>query len=125
MSNGLQINVSQMQGRVPVTVFHIKGAIDASTQQDLQAKAKEAFEAGTRDLILDLSDVSYMASAGFRAIHSMYTMLHADEPKNAPHKPLHLKLLNPSPEVSRIIKTLGFDIYVSTATDLKEAVAAF
>jgi anti-anti-sigma factor len=125
MSNGLQISVSQMQGRVPVTVFHIKGAIDASTQQDLQAKAKEAFESGTRDLVLDLSDVSYMASAGFRAIHSIYGMLHADEPKNAPHKPLHLKLLNPSPEVSRIIKTLGFDIYVSTATDLKEAVAAF
>lgn len=123
MSSDLQIKVSQMEGRVPVTVLHITGQIDASTSSGLQAKATEAHKAGTNHLLLDLSDVDYMASAGFRAIHSINQMLQGDSQGDAANPPL--KLLNPSDEVSRIIKTLGFDHYVSTHTDLKDAIASF
>jgi anti-anti-sigma factor len=124
MLNDMQIAISQMQGRVPVTVFHIKGQIDANTSKNLEAKAAEAVGSGTHDLLLDLSDVTYMSSAGFRAVHSIYTMLNGDEQKGG-QQISHLKLLNPSEDINRIIWTLGFNAFVSTHSDLKAAVGAF
>jgi len=121
MSSEMQISISQMEGRIPVTVFHIKGQIDANTHKELTERATEAKAMGTQDILLDLTDVTYMASAGFRAMHSIHKMLQTDESDDT----LHLKVLNPSEEVSRIIKTLGFDAYVSTHSDLKEAVNSF
>ena len=38
----MEINVSQQQGRVPVTVFHIKGDIDAQTSGELESQAQQA-----------------------------------------------------------------------------------
>ena len=55
----METHISNEQGRVPVTVFHIKGEIDTNSYEQLQAQAKQAFEAGTRNLLLDLRAVYY------------------------------------------------------------------
>jgi anti-anti-sigma factor len=126
MSTELQISVSQMEGRVPVTVFHITGPLDANTSKDLESRATEAITSGTKNLLLDLAGVSYMASAGYRTLHKIYNMLHPGETLQHKTNGRHLKLLNPSPEASRIIKTLGFDAFLDVLTgDLRGAVQAF
>ena len=48
----MEITVSQEQGRVPVTVFHLKGPAIESDQ--LQDSAKEASDAGAHNLVIDL-----------------------------------------------------------------------
>ena len=42
----MEIAVSHAQGRVPVTVFRIKGEIDVNSYEQLQAQAQAAVEAG-------------------------------------------------------------------------------
>ncbi len=124
MTSTLRIAVSQEHGNAPVTVFHLKGEIDANTQTDLESKAEEVVGSGTQNLLLDLSEVTYMGSAGFRAIHAIAGKL-GDEQSTTAIKSSHLKLLSPSAEVSKIIKTLGFDSYLDIYDDIDRAVNSF
>lgn len=116
----LKINISQMEGKVPVTVLHLAGDIDANSHQELDAKAAEVTGGGARHILLDLSETSYMSSAGFRSLHKIYTALKAGTGDS-----WGLKLVKPSAEVKRLLKTMGFDSYLSVHDDLDEAVNAF
>jgi anti-sigma B factor antagonist len=120
----LNIMVGQTQGSVPVTILRVEGDIDAATHKTLQDKASEVIEAGTTHILLDLGGVDYMGSAGFRAIHAMTNML-SDDSSSGLTKSAHLKLLNPTDAVARVIKTLGFDVYLDIYQDMDEAVNSF
>lgn len=120
----LSIMVGEEQGSVPVTVMRLEGDIDAATHVTLKDKAEEVIQGGARNILLDLSGVAYMGSAGFRALHAISNML---DPEGATgmSKSKQLKLLNPTEDVSRVIKTLGFDVYLDIFTDRSEAIASF
>jgi ABC-type transporter Mla MlaB component len=132
----MEIVVSQEQGRVPVTVFHITGQIDGSTAGDLDRQARQAYEQGTRALLLDLKDVPYMSSAGLRALNSIFTLLRGQvspEEEQAvgaairagTYKASPLKLLNPSKKVLEVLKMMGYDMFLDIHTNSKEAIASF
>lgn len=130
----MEISASQMQGRVPVTVFHIKGPVISNVE--LQQQAQEAFDAGTQNILLDLTDVPYMATSGLRALHFIYTLLRTDTPEEsteAVNKGIaagtfvspHLKLLKPSAHVMEALKVAGYDMFLEIHRDLKRAIASF
>jgi len=121
---GMSILVGQEQGNVPVTVLKIEGDLDASTYKDLQDKASEIIDSGTSNILLDMGDVKYMGSAGFRAIHAIANMLNKEQ-KQGMYKSEHVKLLNPKGEVARVIKTLGFDSFLEIHEDRTTAIASF
>lgn len=132
----MDIAISHEQGRVPVTIFRVSGQVDMTTYEQLQQQARAAFDAGTRDLLLDLADVPYMSSAGIRAINHLFTMLRANTPaetSDAMQKGLtdgtfrspHLKLLNPSPRVLEVLKMAGVDMFLEVHNNLKDALASF
>jgi anti-anti-sigma factor len=136
MDSDLEIVVSKEQGRVPVTVYHLKGVIGAHTYERLETQAAKDSANGTRHLLLDLSAVTYMSSAGLRALHQIFTMLQADtssESNQAMRKGMmagtfkspNLKLLKPSPDVLRVIQTQGFDMFLEILPDYQKAVASF
>lgn len=136
MSSDFSIDVSSIQGRVPITLFKINGDIDANTYERLQAKAEEAFSNGTRYLLLDLSSVPYISSAGIRALHSLFNLMRSgstEESEEAVYKGVrdgtykspHLKLLNPSEGVSRILSMSGYDMVLEVYKDLQQAVDSF
>ena len=116
----LTIRVSHMEGRVPVTVLHVAGDIDANTAPDLDAKAAEILEGGALHILLDLGDSKYMSSAGFRSMHKIYIGL-----QGAGDETACLKLLKPSEQVQRLLKAMGFEAHMATYDDLSEAVSAF
>ena len=120
----MSILVGQEQGKVPVTVLKIEGDIDASTYKELQDKAAEVIDSGAEHLLLDLSSVEYMGSAGFRAIHAVANMLNKEQ-KQGMYKSEHVKLLNPHGEVARVIKTLGFDAFLEIHDDRQAAIDSF
>lgn len=120
----MSILVGQEQGAVPVTVLKVEGDIDASSYKVLQDKAAEVIAAGAANILLDLGEVAYMGSAGFRAIHAIANMLNA-EGEEGMYRSRHVKLLNPRGEVARVIKTLGFDSFLEIHTDRAAAVASF
>ncbi len=136
MDSDMDVSVSTTDTRVPVTVFHIKGDIQANTYEELQMMVEQAYQNGMRNLLLDLSDVSYISSAGLRALHYIFTMLRGNLPGESDEaikrglmdgsfKSPHLKLLKPSPTVQRILKTAGFDMYLESYDDLREALDSF
>ena len=65
------MSVSQAQGNVPVTIIKLDGQLDGQNYQDLITKAQELYKAGSQDFLLDLSDLTYISSAGLVALHSM------------------------------------------------------
>jgi anti-sigma B factor antagonist len=120
----LNITIGSAQGSVPVTILRVEGDIDASTHKILQDKSSEVIDAGTTHILLDLSGVNYMGSAGFRTIHAITNMLSTDGSAGMA-KSEYLKLLNPTDAVARVIKTLGFDVYLDIYQDRDEAVNSF
>jgi len=121
----LDIIISQEQGRVPVAVFHLKGRLNLGTAEQLQAKAQSAVESGARYVLLDLGDVLSVTSAGLRVLHQMYQMLRGDSPaEGAPRSP-YLKLLNPTPDVRRVLHIAGFDMFLEVHDNLKDAIMSF
>jgi hypothetical protein len=130
----VEITVSHEAGRVPVTVFHIKGAV--TSNQELEQAARQAYEAGARNILLDLAEVPYMATAGLRALHFIYTLLRTDAPEESDeavkrgisagtfYSP-HLKLLRPSAHVTEALRIAGYDMFLEIHRDVKRAVESF
>ena len=123
MSSALHVAVSAESGKVPVSVLILKGNLDASTQQVLESKAYELIDGGAKELLLDMSELTYIGSAGLRAMLSISAKLNQGLP--ASKKFAHLKLLKPSAEVHKVLKTLGFEYEMDIFDDLDQAVASF
>ena len=71
----MNISVTKESGRVDVAVLHVEGQLDGQSYQDLIIKAKELFNAGSRDFIIDLTNLTYISSAGLVALHSIALMV--------------------------------------------------
>ena len=130
----MEITASQAQGRVPVTIFHIMGAV--TTNQELETRAQAAYEGGARDILLDLTEVPYMATAGLRALHAIFTLLRTNAPAESDETTKagiaagtfmspHLKLLKPSAHVLEVLKAAGYDMFLEIHRDMNQAVASF
>jgi anti-anti-sigma regulatory factor len=136
----MNISVSQVQGKVPVTVVKVDGQLDGQTYQDLINKAREAYKAGWRDFLVDMSDLTYVSSAGLVALHSMALLLKGEElpdtesgwsayrsmgrSKEAGMQE-HMKLLNPRAEVQSVLDMVGFSAVFQIFTDFDQAINSF
>jgi anti-anti-sigma regulatory factor len=134
------ITVSQIQGRVPVTILRLHGDLDAANYRDLIARAQEVYDGGARDILLDLSEVPYMSSSGLVALQSIASLLrgdalpdlesgwgtfHAlDHQRDLGLQP-HFRLLSPQPRVAHVLEVVGFERFLEVHTDLGAAIAAF
>ena len=121
----MNILIGQKTGKdnTPISVIHISGNLDASTHKELQDKALELIDEGVQDILLDLSEVSFLGSAGLRVIHALTNKLHKEEDGSGKSK--HVKLLNPSEDASKVIKTLGFDDYLEIYINIDDAIRSF
>lgn len=136
----MDISVSQKQGSVPVTVIKLDGQLDGQNYEELIARARELFSAGARDFLLDLSDLTYISSAGLVALHSVALLVRGEElpdPQQgwsayrsmgrttASGMQTHIKLLNPREEIRNVLEMVGFGNVFQIFTDLDEAVQSF
>lgn len=132
----MDVTVNQENGRVPVTVIQVAGNTDSESADEFEKKVLEVIDGGARHLVLDLSKVPYMSSAGLRVLQNTFDKLRSlssDESDKEMYRKInegsftspHLKLLNPTKEVVEVLKMTGFDMLVSIETDLKTAVDSF
>ena len=136
----MNISVSTEAGRVDVTVLRVEGQLDGQSYQSLITKARELFDAGAHDFLIDLTDLTYISSAGLVALHSIALMLKGEELPDTEHGwsayrsmgrgseagvQAHIKLLNPSEEVRSVLEMVGFDKVFEIFTDRTEAVKSF
>ena len=136
----MNISVSQAQGRVPVTILKLDGQLDGQNFQELIAKAQELHSAGARDFLLDLSELTYVSSAGLVALHSIALLARGEEVPDteggwAAFRSMgrsseaglqkHVKLLNPRNEIMGVLDMVGFSSVFEIFTDRDEAVKSF
>jgi anti-anti-sigma regulatory factor len=136
----MEITSTQKQGRVPVTILQLDGKLDGSNYMQLLEEAKRTYGTGARDLLIDLSRLSFLSSAGIAAIHktallfrglelpedeSGWAAFHAIDRDRDNGVQKHVKLLSPQPEVANILDITGFKALFEIHTDLDMAVASF
>jgi anti-anti-sigma regulatory factor len=136
----MNISVSQAQGNVPVTVIKLDGQLDGQNYQELITKSQELYKVGAHDFLLDLSELTYISSAGLVALHSMALLARGEELPDteggwSAYRSMgrsseagmqkHVKLLNPRSEVMGVLDMVGFSNVFEIYTDLDEAIKSF
>ena len=131
----MTMTIYRVQGKVPVTVLGLQGDFDASNYQEVIKTAKDIFDEGARDLLFDMSEITFMSSSGLVALHSMALLMHGESTKDPEVSFVtfhsldrkrdidlkrHFKLLSPQSQVKRALEISGleksFDIHNGLGT---------
>lgn len=94
-------------------VFDLRGYIDAHTVIEFEKAVNHSIENGTKNIILDISGLSYISSAGIGAMMGLARKL--------TQRSGDLVLLNPTQKVFAILDGLGFTKIFKIAADESEA----
>src|SRR6266498_3144908 len=105
MNSEFRISSQQLQVDVPVTVFHVRGWLDAQSEEQLLEAARTAHDGGARYLLVDMSDLDTLTSAGMRALQKVYQVF---TPKEGHAEKAHLKLCNAPPQIYNVLGITGF-----------------
>ncbi len=136
----MNITISQAQGRVPISVIAVDGKLDGQTYQELISNARDLYEAGARDMLIDLTGLTYISSAGLVALHIIALLLRGESLPNPEHgwasiksidrgrdagMQKHIKLFNPQPEVNKVLEMVGFSQMFEIFSEREKAIQAF
>jgi hypothetical protein len=72
------VDISQTQGRIPVTVFQLQDRVNLGNYKELEQTAQQAYDNGMRDLVIDLSQTPSLTSIGIRALVVIHKILMKD-----------------------------------------------
>jgi anti-anti-sigma factor len=117
MSMGL-VQVSQAQGRIPVTIFHLQDRVNLGNFSELEEAAREAYNKGTRDMVIDLSKTPSMTSIGIRSLIVIHKML-------SDNRGRHLKLASPTQEIREMLEIAGVTQHIEMFPTVEDAVKSF
>ena len=134
----LTTTTEEVAGRVPITVLALDGELDASNFERLIVEVSGLYDRGT----LDLSGLTFMASSGLVALHSIVRILHGERPDDLEsgwdvlHHLGHdaatgdemqreVQLAAPPPAVARVLQRTGMDRLFVIHEGRDAAIAAF
>jgi anti-sigma B factor antagonist len=100
-----------------VTVFTLEGRIDSTGANEMDSALQEGVAARHHKMVLDMSGVTYINSAGLRTLADILTQNRANGGD--------LRLVALSSKVERVFKIIGFDKFFETYTSVDTAVADF
>jgi anti-anti-sigma factor len=134
----MEITMSIHEANEPIAVMRINGNVDASNYVEIINKAQEIYNNLARNLILDLSEVPFISSAGIVAIHKIALLYSSGKQETAKEgEEIHpnlthnanarkrVKLLNPQPTVDRTLETAGMKLFFKVFHDLDSALKSF
>lgn len=123
-----------------VTVMLLEGELDSSNYTSVIDKAQQAYDEGARHLLLDLTRVPYVSSAGLMALHTVARIFmgqsvnikdgarptfRALNPKQDTDARSHIKVLDPQPPVRQVLDVVGLGQFLEIHTDLETALKSF
>ena len=136
----MEIFISQNQDTPQISIMQLRGALDGSSYEYFITEAEKLFDAGTRNLILDMSELNFLSSAGLAALHRIarifrgedrstldegWAAIHAMGRDRDSGLQNHIKLLNPSEKVQDVLDTVGFKAFFEIYTEIHPAIASF
>jgi anti-sigma B factor antagonist len=101
-ANDLVLDVRQ-DGRA--VIVSMSGELDAFTAPDLADVCQHVFERGTREVVIDLTDTSFLDSSGLRALVGARQLFGAAGGS--------VRLSHPSEPVTRLLAITGLTDYFS------------
>lgn len=113
------VEISKMQGRVPVTVFQLRERIHLGNFSELEMITRQAYEDGTRNLVIDLSRTETMTSIGLRALVVVHKILAGVDNGR------HLKVAGATTVMREIMQVTGISQFIDVHDSVEEAVASF
>ena len=136
----MKFTITKTEMPVSITILRLEGILDGANYKSLIKESQNVFEGGARDLILDLSQLDFISSAGLAALHMVALLFRGETDTgksdgwDAFHSidrdrdngiQEHVKLLSPSEQVRRVLEMTGFDRLFEISTDLQQATASF
>jgi len=122
METTLKIKKEEVHGKVPVTVLHLSGWLDGQGEGPLLAEARDAYEAGSRYILLDLAEVDTLTSAGMRAMQKVYKIY---TPAGERPQMARVKLCNAPPQIYHVLGVTGFLLTILNYESMQDAVDSF
>lgn len=98
-------------------IIHIIGSVDAMTAPKLEKAVESQIEMGNYLLVIDLSQVEFMSSAGLRALLAALKGCH--------HKGGELHLAGAQPGVKRTMEIAGFTELIKIFPNVESATTSF
>ena len=137
----MRITISKRDKPISVTILHLEGKLDRANYESLIDEAQDVYDNGARDLILDLSELSFVSSAGVAALHQVALLYREekhphldggweafrseDRARSTVDTREHVKLFSPPGVVRELINLAGFGSLFEIFTDLSQAVDSF
>jgi anti-anti-sigma regulatory factor len=131
----MEITISLWEANQQIAIMKIKGEINASNFMELVNKAREIYNNPSRNLIIDLSEVSAVSTTGLVAVHQI-ALIYSGIPQkveqdanpdftHSSNARKYVKLLNPQPEVDKALEKAGLKLFFKVFLDLDSAVQSF
>jgi anti-anti-sigma regulatory factor len=138
----MNIIIEQLATDKPVAIMKIQGELDGSTYLSLIQQAQQLYAAGTRQLLLDLSEMTFLSSAGLVGLHTVVMVMRGQQPPDmedgwgvmhgisreitaTSRFDANCKLLRPQPRVQKTLDITGFSGILEVFTDRDTAVSSF
>ncbi len=99
-----------------ITVLSLSGRLDVEAVEAATPAARSALEQGAVGMVVDLREVEFISSSGFRMLLAVY--------QEAERAGKALALAHPQPAVYKIFKVAGLDTKFSFFDDQSDAVQA-
>lgn len=121
-------------------VLHLDGELDASNYLDVIERVRQLYTGGARQLVLDLSDLTFLSSSGLVSLHSAALIMRGEEPPSPElgWSAFHAiasdvergfetccVLVNPKGRVRKTLEMTGFNTFLQIYDDLETAVRSF
>lgn len=110
----LEIKSSELKR---VQMLEVSGRVDSISADELRDALNTAIEGGHNNLVIELSGVEYMSSAGLREMVSAL--------KTVKRGGGDLRLANPSDKVKEVLELAGLDTIFQIFPTTVEAVGSF
>src|SRR5262245_18741984 len=114
---GIEISTAQVGTRRDIALFRVKGYIDTQTCTEMLAQITSVLQKGTYHLIVDMSQVNYVSSAGWGVF--------VGEIKGIRENGGDLKIVEMTPEVYDVFEMLEFNRILDYYDSLEEAIDDF
>jgi anti-anti-sigma factor len=110
----LEFQVSEIR---QVTLIEVTGRVDGLSAEELRQALAEEIQRGAKRVVLDLSRVSYMSSAGLRELVAAYRRLQEQGGD--------LRLAQPSSRVQDVLEMSGLDTIFQIFLTQSDAVGSY
>jgi anti-anti-sigma regulatory factor len=136
----MEMTSGTVSGSPRIVILTLNGELDASNYLDVIDRVRQLYNGGARQLVIDLSDLSFLSSSGLVSLHSAALVMRGEEPPSPDlgWSAFHAiasdveqgfetccKLVNPKGRVRKTLEMTGFNTFLEIFDDTDSAIRSF